>query len=657
MIYVLFVLLVIIVFAKMADFNSSIERLRSEINKLKQIGGAVDVGAVSGQSPLQNQVYSAGQSEGQFQNNHSSDSKLSPLPSKSETYDYQHPEVSDVFLNWLKENWLLKIGVLMILVGFGWFVSYAFIHEWIGPLGRISIGIIAGALIAVFGTMRLGKNLTQGISFTILGSALVIISVLAGQYLYLFFTPMLVLGIIFIISFYVSFTALAYSTEKLAIYGLLIALFAPLLSHVSLDFDPVSMYIYLLVIAVSTVWISVVKGWRLGNPVGVIGVLMYSLPIFMGQHDHFLDDSTKYLTLLIAFIISFLYLFVSAWSLINKDKKLEWKTSSREGRVHDLGRASCVEDSEIGATTNDVFLTIVSTIIILGFTLSLVPTAYQSLVLVFWMLVYAASGFIVFQSTKNEKLFYIHSLVAILFLAIATSIELSGKTLIIIFAIEAAVISIASFLVTNKIKTSQNFGLLMIAPMVMSLDSIASSNWQYGSGDVSAIFNVDFFVLLVLGLILGGLGLFYGSNRSSDGGVETAETVRITGIISSGFSFEIYHLAFIFSTIYFYIIIWLSAHLAIYNQATAVLISLIIYTIVGLFSYFVGLFNGNNVVKKYGAVLLILVVLRLVLVDVWSMELSLRVVTFIVLGVMFISTAFISKNRKNEINEGTKPLA
>ena len=589
MIYVLFVLLVVVFFAKMSDVNSSIAKLRLEVNKLKQ---QIGTGNTVSQPAVVKEVSSLTQPV-----EHHTVSK--PVQ--------QQPESGDVVLDWLKENWLLKLGVLMILVGFGWFVSYAFMHDWIGPVGRIAIGVIAGALIAIFGTMRLGKNMTQGILFTILGSALVIISVLSGQYFYQFFSPLLVLGIIFLVSFYVSLIALAYSTEKLAIYGLVISLLAPMLSHVTFDLDPVLMYLYLLVISVSTVWISIVKGWRIGNPVGIVGIFFYSLPIIFSGHSAFLSDSSKYITLFLAYAISLLYLIVSAWSLVNeKDNK----------------------ESGPGATSNDVFLTIISTAIILGFTMSVVPVVFQSLVLAAWMLVYAISGFIVFQTTKNEKLFYIHSLVAILFLAIATSVELSGKTLIIAFSIEAAIISIASFLVTNKIKIAQGFGALMVVPMLMSVQSLFSSNWEYITG--AGIFHVDFAVLLLIGIILGGLGMFYRSNRKEDVG------------------FDFYHLAIILSTVYFYAIVWLSSHSVLYSQATAVLVSLIIYTVVGLFTYFAGLFEGNNILKKYGAVMLILVVLRLVLVDVWSMDLALRVVTFIVLGVMFISTAFISKNKKSE---------
>ena len=246
----------------------------------------------------------------------------------------------------------------------------------------------------------------------------------------------------------------------------------------------------------------------------------------------------------------------------------------------------------------------------------------------------AISGFVVFQTTKNEKLFYIHSLVAILFLAIATSVELSGKTLTTAFAIEAAIIAIASFLVTNRINIAKAFGALMVIPMFMSLESVASENWLYENG--AGIFHADFAILLLMAVLLAVLGFFYRANKQ----------LNSDGTEDRGFGFH--HLTIIISTAYLFGIIWLSSHAVIASQDTAVLFSLFIYTIVGLGSYFVGLFNEYHVLKRYGAVMLSLVVLRLILVDVWQMELALRVITFIVLGVMFISTAFISKKQKAE---------
>src|SRR6266540_5455498 len=41
-------------------------------------------------------------------------------------------------------NWLLKIGILAIVLGALYFLKYAFDNEWIGNTGRVLIGVFAG---------------------------------------------------------------------------------------------------------------------------------------------------------------------------------------------------------------------------------------------------------------------------------------------------------------------------------------------------------------------------------------------------------------------------------------------------------------------------------------------------------------------------------
>lgn len=564
---------------KVSSLSTSIEILESEIINLKKQSG-LEAKPIINNDPYQE--YASAQT----------DQTTKILEVSKIIKDEPGDDILDQISIWFKENLILKIGVLMILAGFGWFVSYAFAHNWIGPVGRITLGVLVGSLITIFGTFRLDKNKVQGISFTILGSALVVMSVLAGQYYYNFFSPMVVLLIVFFVSIYVSISAVARSFENLAVYGLLISLLAPFLSHTS-QIDLVIMYMYLFVISATSIWISVAKNWPEIVPIGITGILLYSLPIFLG--DRIDITTTKYVILFLSYLISILYLVVNNFSLIKNELKLG---------------------------SSDVYLTIANTAIILGFTTMLVPTIYQSLVISAWMLVYAFSGFLVFTKTKNEKMFFVHSLISILLLAIATSIELNGNTLVIAFAIEAAIISVASFVVTEKIRIAGYFTLLMVVPGLMSMQSLTSSKWSSG------IMHSDFAVLALIASILAILGIFFSINKDNEKSV-----------------FKVHHLLYILSTFYIYSIIWLSSHFLFINSDMAVFISLAIFTIVGLLTHFIGLFNHHVVLKNYGMALLILVVIRLVFVDVWKMELALRIVTFIVLGVMFISTAFISKSQ------------
>jgi uncharacterized membrane protein len=590
-------ILIVVLFVKLFRVNKKIREVSSELDTLKK--QRVDY---TGEKVTPNQyseTTQVKQQDGYILNNTQGELRT-PVALAT--------EAPNPLANWFKENPLLKIGILMILIGFGWFVSYAFAHNWIGPVGRITVGILLGTIITVFGTFRLGKNQLQGNSLTILGTALVVITLLAGQYYYAFFGPYVTLIIIFVVSLYTSLTAVAYSSEKLAVYGMVVSLLAPLLSH-SAGMDPVILYFYLAVISVAGIWISVVRNWGTIMVVGITGIFLYSIASAFGSHRTF--EASKYIILALVYVIAMLYLWVGVWSLIQ---------------------------NKIKATANDVYLAIVNTAILLGVTINIVPKTYQSLVIAGWMLAYALSGFLVFQKTRNEKLFYIHALISVLLLGIATSIELQGQSLVIAFIIEAALIILASFVVTGKIKTAENFSVLMLIPAFMSLQSISTAKWY------DSVLHSDFAVLLLMVVVLAGLGIFYKMNRNQEShGLKLANVFLIT------------------SSIYAFAIIWLATHsgtgnygisITIYpaphgSYDAATFISLLIYTIVGLTCHFYGLFKGSSVLKKYGMTILILVVARLVLVDVWRMELVLRVITFIVLGIMFMSTAFISKSRKS----------
>jgi uncharacterized membrane protein len=497
---------------------------------------------------------------------------------------------SDV-IDWLKENWLLKVGILMILAGFGWFVSYAFTHDWIGPVGRIMLGFISGGLLTIFGTLRASKNETQGNTFSILGSSLIIITALAGQYFYQFFPASLILAIIFLVSGYISFFAVVSSNQKLALYGIAMSLVAPYFSHTALE-NQVNFYAYLCVISIATIWVAVARGWRSIIPVGITGVFFYAL---QSLDSGLMTHPSKYSILFIVYIISSIYLSISAWSLIK---------------------------NKIRADGVDMYLTILNTALMLMFTIKIVPTVLQSLVIAGWMIVYALVGALVFEKTKNEKLFYLHALASIVLLGVATSIELSGPTLVIAFSIEAAIISLASYVVTGKVETAEKFGLLMSIPFIMSIPSLTSYKWNTG------VFHSDFAILAVMMLAFGVLGILYKLEKKN-----------------SVTAFRPSHLSFIMATFYAYALIWRSSHSIFLNPDSAVFMSLLIYTVIGLFTHFIGLFKRHVVLRNYGTTLLTLVVIRLMLIDVWGMDLSLRVITFVVLGTLFVSTAFISKKQ------------
>jgi len=85
---------------------------------------------------------------------------------------------------WLKEDWMLKLGGFFMLLAAGWFVTYAFMNNWIGEMGRIVLGIVAGSAFMTWGVLRMKKVMREGEVILSIGAIILTTSVFAGQHMY-----------------------------------------------------------------------------------------------------------------------------------------------------------------------------------------------------------------------------------------------------------------------------------------------------------------------------------------------------------------------------------------------------------------------------------------------------------------------------------------
>jgi uncharacterized membrane protein len=76
------------------------------------------------------------------------------------------------------------------------------------------------------------------------------------------------------------------------------------------------------------------------------------------------------------------------------------------------------------------------------------------------------------------------------------------------------------------------------------------------------------------------------------------------------------------------------------------MLSLIVYTIAGVCVYVVGLRRGVRELKAAAGLIVGFVVGHLLLVEVWDMALSGRIITFFSIGALLMSTAFIERRQR-----------
>jgi len=510
------------------------------------------------------------------------------MEEKSHDFVQPNSNLSDKFFAWAKEDWLLKLGGLLLLLGFGWLTTYAFMNNWIGPMGRIGFGVLLGTLILILGTWRIQNQLHQGGVFLVVGSTTILLTVFAARHYYDFFTPATALGIMFLASAYVALVSVKFNNRALALASIILAGIAPLLTS-STTSDFTALFAYLLIIVLGTVWIVSVTNQREITAAALLLVTFYSIPHLMGS-------ASSQTLLLFAYAFSAIFFVTNTVGIV---------------RLRDT---SLVPDMATAAG-NGLFL--------LAWIVTKAPEEWRSLIISGWMIAFIAGAFLVFTMTKKREPLFVYAGVGIAMLAAATATQLSGAALNIAFTIEVGMISWISYQLIGDRSIAERLCFLFIGPIILSVQSLQSRSWLQG------VLHEDFFVLLILSGTLMALGIIYLHTPRRE---EEVETHMTQALIVTG---SLYGLA----------IIWLSLHALATSPNVAVMESLIIFTLIGLITYFFGRTKNKKGLNLYGGSLLGLVVARLLLVDIWDMPLSSRVITFFVVGILLMSTAFFGRGK------------
>ncbi|MEX1027356.1 MAG: DUF2339 domain-containing protein [Candidatus Paceibacterota bacterium] len=523
----------------------------------------------------------------------------------------REPTAAELFGQWLKRDWLLKLGILLVLIGMASFVTYAFLNDWIGPVGRITFGMVLGAAILAFGFWRMQTYVHQGGAFLVLGSTTLIITIFSGFIVYGFFSPVsLALALVFVSAAFVAAASVQHRVYALAVSSLILASVAPILVFLSAALGgtditsaiplEIGIYAYLMAVVLGSVWVTALTGWRSLNTMAAIILFLYSLPLweYGGIHEQAL--------LVFAFVFGAIFFITNTAGIIKK---------------HDQSIAAPLTTAIINA----LFLVI--------WIFDVVPDHFQSLIIAAWMLVYVVGAFLVFRVTDRRSPFYVYGMVGVGLLALATGVELghSPTALMIAYTIESALVPVVVYTVTRNFRVAKSLTLLFIGPIVLSFSAIGSFSRQ------ATVFNEHFIALVVLAGVLASSGFILYRHHQSNPDESTAKYAMAWLVISS---------------IYVFVLTWMSLHIALTVGYIATMLSLVVYTVAGLVAYTVGGVKEQVSLRIYGGVLLIFVVGRLLLVDVWSMDITGKIITFVLVGLLLMSTAFIGRTSKKAGESG-----
>ena len=172
---------------------------------------------------------------------------------------------------WIGRRGLGWAAVVLLLFATAFFLKYAFENDWIGPLGRVSIGLIAGAGLCVAG-WRFHRRAYPIFSqmLTAAGIVLLYLATFASfGYYHLMPRQQAALFLILLVA-EAAALALVYDAMAIALMAVVGGLLTPILLHADQD-QYRSLFAYLVVLNLGAVSLALFRAWRAVATVALAG--------------------------------------------------------------------------------------------------------------------------------------------------------------------------------------------------------------------------------------------------------------------------------------------------------------------------------------------------------------------------------------------------
>ena len=517
------------------------------------------------------------------------------------------PYVLSPFSLWLKENWLVSIGILLIILAIGWFISYAFVNDWIGETARVFSGFISGAIIYSIGLWLLRKQPKGGQALIILGEVIAITAFFAGHQFYAilptFHTFLLMLAIVSL----TAIIAIKNNLEGLGLSSITFAAIIPMLLNADSS-NTIFLMLYVLIIDAAALWMWAMRGWGTTFHIAWLATFTYSFSLMT------IDEPLSANFFLWAFYLIF---FLPIAFPIYK-KKLP----------------------SLPLKGTFIFLTL--TFAFIFWIENLTPFPWNAISYLTASLLWTALGYSMAKDwnqiePKSSTIKYIFGTIigfsAFVLLFMATSLfthylflsPVSFDANILLFFIEtAAAISIGYFILQSSV-VSTYLSLFFIIPLIIIWDNPLS--FLYSS------FLSLKFVILCTALV----SLFVAAKINQKAQSHSR---------GSQFQELILGLLWIMTSIFAMVFVWSICHQIFPTDSIARGIALVIYIIAAETLIYIGNLKQLKNLRIGGGAIILFVVFRLIGEEVWQMPIVVRTVTFIVIGLLLIGTAFFDKKSK-----------
>src|SRR5579864_5169607 len=382
------------------------------------------------------------------------------------------------------QYWLNRIGIIAMLVGVSYFLKFAFENNWIGPGGRIVIGLLAGIGLVLWSErFRAHGYATFSYSLKAVGIGTLYLSLWGGFQVYHLIPAAAAFVAMLIVTASTLALSLSQNAELLASFALVGGFATPVLLSSGQNHEVV-LFSYVFLLDAAILVMAIFKPWRRL----LWGSFAGTLILYFGWYNEYYSQDQRALT--VFFAASFAALFAVIPLVTRYEQSTRFPGPS-------------------------VTLTLLPLCNAAAFFLALYVMYERETTTLTWFALALAAVYLGISGAFKRKfpgqdtkfINLLHIAIAIAFITIAIPLKLEGQWITIGWLVESAV------LLWISVKTRTDF-LRYLAVTTLSLGIIRLLFFDQFQTE-TLLFNARFATYVVAIAILAGIALF-GERHASD---------------------------------------------------------------------------------------------------------------------------------------------
>ena len=370
-----------------------------------------------------------------------------------------------------------RIGIAAVLVGVAFFLKYAFDNNWIGPIGRVIVGIIFGIVFLSLGQYLRKKYLSY--SNLLMGGGIVILylSLFAAHSFYNLIDPFMTYVLMFLVTTLGFIMSIINEDKTISFVSVIGGFLTPFMIPSSGDVM-VSIFTYITILNIGVLGVSFFKKWPNITAIALVGTAINFLAWYgVNYNQSLLSPTILFLTF--SFLI-FLIVGV-ARILIVKEK-------AGEGDYFVIAVNALMYGIMLYVILNPSYSGV------LGFVAVLIA------------IIYGVFAIIVNKINPCDKALNIFLPgLTVVFLSVAVPLQLSGPWIATAWLVESCVLYYIASTMSNR-----GFQIMGIIVYILGLINLFFWNLNYGAGPTfRPVFNSTFFIFIVAIVAAYTISYFY----------------------------------------------------------------------------------------------------------------------------------------------------